>query len=68
MRSRSASANAATMVRNSFDRPLPAMSPPRSSRFGAVDHATEWSGGSDRERIGQVKADQNNAAVTCWGN
>ena len=33
MRSRSASAKAAAIVRNSFDRPLPAISPPRSRRW-----------------------------------
>jgi len=33
MRSRSASAKAAAIVRNSLDMPLPAMSPPRSSRW-----------------------------------
>jgi hypothetical protein len=36
MRSRSASAKAAAIVRNSLDRPLPEMSPPRSSRWRAT--------------------------------
>jgi len=47
MRSRSASAKAAAIVRNSFDKPLPAMSPPRSRRWSltprSLRSSTTWS-------------------------
>jgi hypothetical protein len=53
MRSRSASANAAAMGRNSFDRPLPAMSPPRSSRWSFMPLAA-WPNAIARGRLGKA--------------